>query len=70
MGQSLDEVGERGVMDGCLEIGLGCIRSTDEDVGPKSVVEEVGVLGNQRDSPTEVVESVVCLLYTSDAADE
>ena len=41
------------------EFGFRGVRIADNDIGPQRIVEEVGVLGDERDAPAQIVQPVV-----------
>src|SRR5260221_7509990 len=58
-GQACDELGERGAFDRLVDCVLVGIWPRQPDIGTQSVVEKIGILGDQRDAAAEMVERVV-----------
>ncbi len=55
LGQGRHQPVERGMPQGLLQFMLRGIRPRDQDVGAQAVIEEVGVLRDQRDQATQFV---------------
>ena len=57
--QRRDEGVERGVTHRVAERHLGRFRLREENVGAQGLVEQIGILGDQRDALAQIVEPVL-----------
>ena len=65
LGEALHEFGECRKFHRLVQLGLGGFWFGNEDVFPERVVEEIGVLGNQRDLGAQVIQPKIPQIASS-----